>query len=159
MPSNLNSLISAAGTFLASLSLGAYVVTIICDVFARALFAQPIILVSDLGEILIPLALGLVFPVAVVRGAMLAVTFLGKSLSANAERWLNQVTRIVTVGVLTLISYVVFSYASELYQTGRQTVQFGIPLYPVWYLIACGFAISVLALFLAPPSGHSSIIE
>ena len=156
---NQKALLTFAVSIAASATLGLYVVAIVFDVISRTVFGSPIHLVSDLSEILIPLALGLTFPAATMQGTLLAITFLGDYTGPRVSRFLNIMARVITAAFLTLIPWMLVKYAHELYLSGRATAQFGLPLYPLWYVIAGGFALSVIGLFFVPLDKRPALTE
>ncbi|MCC6009032.1 MAG: TRAP transporter small permease [Rhodobacteraceae bacterium] len=126
-------------------------VALVCaDVIGRAVFRAPLVWAGDINQLLLPFALGVMVPVAVMRGNMLAIRFLGQALPRMACIALDALGRLVTLTLLALIAWKLHEYAGELARGTRSTIILRIEIAPLWYGIAAGFALSVPGIFLTP---------
>lgn len=122
----------------------AYVLLVIANVVGRYVFSMPIHIVSDLGEILVPVSLVLTFSVAAYQGTHLAIRFLGSWFGEHGTKWLNVFGTFLTVVLMALIAWKLVDYTTDLYSTGRTTVQFSIPIWPVWAFATIAFGLAAV---------------
>lgn len=143
-------LFAGAAATLGMLALLANVLLVCADVIGRAFFRAPLIWAGDISQLLLPFALGVMVPVAVMRGNMLTIRFLGQALPRPLCMALDALGRLATLILLTLIAWKLFGYAGELARGTRSTIILRIEIAPLWYGVATGFALSVPGIFLTP---------
>ena len=130
--------------------LSLYVLTVIVNVFSRYLFNAPLPLLSDVGELLVPAALALVFPAAALNGKNLAIRFLGRGLGTGGFAVLEIFGRVMTAALLAVIAWRLGDYTLDTLSSGYSTAQFGIPVWPVWGFVCLAFFAAAVGAILAP---------
>ena len=136
--------------------LSLYVVTVIVNVFSRYLLNAPLPLLSDVGELLVPAALALVFPAAALNGKNLAIRFLGRRLGAYGFALLEVFGRVATTALLAVIAWRLGDYTLDTLSSGYTTARFSIPVWPVWGFVSLAFAAAALGVMLAPTASVES---
>ena len=136
--------------------LSLYVLTVIANVFSRYLLNAPLPLLSDIGELLVPAALGLVFTAAALNGKNLAIRFLGRRLGPGGFALLERFGRVVTTAMLAVIAWRLGDYALDTLSNGHSTARFGIPVWPVWGFVCLAFVAAAIGAMLAPTASVES---
>lgn len=128
----------------------ANVLLVCADVILRAAFRAPVVWAGDISQLLLPFALGVMVPVAVMRGNLLTIRFLGMVCPRSVCLMLDVIGRLATMVLLALIAWKMFLYAGELARGTRSTIVLRIQIAPLWYGIAAGFVLSVPGILLTP---------
>ena len=130
--------------------LSLYVLTVIANVFSRYLLNAPLPLLSDVGELLVPAALALVFPAAALSGKNLSIRFLGRQFGAGSFTALEWFARLLTAALMAAIAWWLGDYALDTMTSGHSTAQFGIPVWPVWAFVCLAFVVAAIGALIAP---------
>lgn len=142
------------GALLSMTLISIYVVLITVNVLMRYLLNAPMGWISDMGFVIMPLAMAPCLAVGAARGMLIALTFLGDTLPVPWRRVLVIVTRIISAIVLGLIGWKMFGYGLDALAEHRATIQTGIPLGPVWLMVAMTFSLAVPLIFAQPVISH-----
>ncbi|MDR5653178.1 TRAP transporter small permease [Ruixingdingia sedimenti] len=127
-----------------------YVLLVSSNVLMRYLFNAPLGWMSDMGFILMPLAMAPCLGVGAARGMLVSITFLSDRLPRPARRMLVALTRAVSAAVLAAVAWKMLGYGLDALAERRATVQMGAPLGPVWLGVAAAFALAVPLVFAQP---------
>ncbi len=115
------------------------------DVALRA-FGRPLTGVYELVGILGALAVGLALPQTSLSKGHVRMDFLTDRLPSAAKRWLYLATRLMGLGLFSLVAFNLFCLALDLCQAGEVTPTLQIPQFPVAFLLAFCCIIQCLTL-------------
>jgi TRAP-type C4-dicarboxylate transport system permease small subunit len=116
------------------------------DVILRA-FKTPIVGTYELVGYLGALAVGFAIPKTSLDRGHVLMDFLTEKLSGRPARLLNQLTRLIGVGVFAIFAWNLFLMGNDLLAKQEVTLTLHLPQYPVAYGIAFCCLVQCLVLF------------
>lgn len=116
------------------------------NVATRYCFNLPIMgyfeIVQLLGVLIVFPALGY----TIDKGSAVSLTLLTDRLPSSFRTILGNITSFLNIGIVALISWRNFRAVIQRWQTGQETIELLIPLFPFFFILAFGAAILCLKL-------------
>jgi TRAP-type C4-dicarboxylate transport system permease small subunit len=128
------------------------------DVIGRYFLSRPVVGAFEITEILLAITVFSAIPAVTQRGSHIKLDFLDPVLSVRARELLDQISAVVMVGVLLLLSYAVWGQARKMAAAGLQTDIVGFPTYLIAYLVSIQLALSAVFLIARMTAGIESVI-
>ena len=104
----------------------------VLDVLLRWLMSKPITGVRDLSSLFVAVVIAASFPICIAEQKNITIRFLGTALGPFFQKVLDLFGNIVTLVILTLMSWQLWFYAAELARSHETTWVLGLPVSP-WY--------------------------
>jgi len=114
----------------------------IADVLMRWLLNSPMDGVADLGRLMVAVVISTFFPLALAERHHISITFLGKALGRRGHAWLEVFAALVTTVFFTLLSWQLYLFTEEMFESGETTWILALPVAPCWtaatvFMITC----------------------
>jgi tripartite ATP-independent transporter DctM subunit len=114
----------------------------VVDALLRWIFTAPIPGSNEIFETVVPIAVGLFFPISVLERSHLSVDFLESRLPARVKSWLLTVAGATLLFVFLLIAIEMTGYASDVSNRNISSIMLGIPVGPVFIALAVAFSVT-----------------
>lgn len=127
--------------------IGLMLLTVVA-VFTRKILNDPIIGVQDISEVSLVFVVFSAMAYAGWTGGHIAVDLIANAISDKVLRFIDTVIRTVSAILMAVLAWESALRAMEAYREGEATNLISIKLYPFFWVIAVGFALFALALFI-----------
>ncbi len=128
---------------IAQLALVLVMLVIVANIFMRAWW-KPLTGSYELVEILGAVILSMGVAYCAVNRGHVTVSLLVDSLPPRVQNIVEIITSAISLTFISLISWGLLQYASNVHRRNLSTSSLDIPLYPVYYLVACGMIMLAL---------------
>lgn len=128
------------------------------DVIGRYFLSRPVTGAFEATEIMLAITVFSAIPAVTQRGGHIKLDFLDPILSERARELLDQLSAIVMIGVLLLLSYAVWGQATKMAVAGLRTDIIGFPTFTVAYLVSVQLALAAVFLVARMAAGIESVI-
>ncbi len=128
---------------IAQLALVLVMLVIVANIFMRAWW-KPLTGSYELVEILGAVILSMGVAYCAVNRGHVTVSLLVDSLPPRVQNIVEIITSAISLTFISLISWGLLQYASNVHRRNLSTSSLDIPLYPVSYLVACGMIMLAL---------------
>ncbi len=128
---------------IAQLALVMVMLVIVVNIFMRAWW-KPLTGSYELVEILGAVILSMGVAYCAVNRGHVTVSLLVDSLPPRLQGVIEIITNAVSLTFISLISWGLLQYSSNVHRRNLATSSLDIPLYPVYYLVACGMIMLAL---------------
>lgn len=124
------------------LGLIAFAVATLANGISRSLLSYPIEFVSDIGNLVVAVAVASCFPMALWLKSNIRIDIFGGVLPGLAHSVLGILADVAVLGVTSAVARQMFIYADHQAEAGDTTVMLEIATAPFWYYVAAMFAIA-----------------
>ncbi|WP_291319478.1 TRAP transporter small permease [Desulfonatronospira sp.] len=127
----------------AQLALVLVMLVIVANILMRAWW-KPLTGSYELVEILGAVILSMGVAYCAVNRGHVTVSLLVDSLPPRLQNVVEIITNIISLTFISLLSWGLLQYSSNVHRRNLSTSSLDIPLYPVYYLVACGMIMLAL---------------
>jgi TRAP-type C4-dicarboxylate transport system permease small subunit len=126
---------------LGMLSLIGLVIVSVADVFLRRFFNAPLRGAAELTQVSLSVVVFGSLAYCAMRNAHVAVDVITARFRQGAQRVLRIGTHFLSIVILGIISWQLFTYAAKMQEVGKMTVMLEISVYPFVFAAAVGTAL------------------
>ncbi len=112
---------------------------ILADILLRILFNSPIEGIGDITRYTFAVVIASFYPAGLVLGHNVTIKFLGRALGQRAELWLNAFGSVITLGIVAMLAWKVFSFTVIMTRDGLTTLTLELPQAPWWWVVTAIF--------------------
>lgn len=147
------------GFFIAGGILGLLMLLTTADVTLRYLFNSPIVGGLEMTEYLMGALFALGISYATLTKGHISVDILHDRFSERTQAVLDSVTGIISIGMLSIVTWQTFVQAGIKYSYGAYSPALEIPAFPFFYLLGCGFCFLILTMLFSLMKSVSKVLK
>jgi TRAP-type C4-dicarboxylate transport system permease small subunit len=119
----------------------------IADVLGRTLLKKPLLGTFELTEYMLTIIVFSSLAWCAVQGGHIRVDLLTSHLKPKVQAIMSSMTHLISLGLLVVITWQCFLEAKVMTDIGKTSALLNVPAYPFYWIMAAGFLILCLQIF------------